>query len=296
MRRVLRVPLVVGIMLCATFVAPNVASVSSGTVPTPEPTPQTPDVTASGNPVLPPLKWAGLLGFKELDGEDYQCTAQFITQRVILTAAHCVRDQSSGQYYDVGNTQSFFALQWQNNTSSQVYHPLCKATWPGWVVPLKPGEDAKKPNTLSDDTQKALLQASQWDYAFIYLDADSITGHYDYEHDFGVIWNLGAATGYPGKLVGGAVIQVVRGKIMNITDVPNLLVIAHGNANFTEGSSGGAWVLNFGGDPKDPNSNKIVGLNSFHLPGRNPAASFGPRFTDRFGKLLDFVASGCKPT
>ena len=49
-----------------------------------------------------PLKWAGKLFFEKPQGS-YVCSGQFITSYVILTAAHCLRDDETGDWFDDPN-------------------------------------------------------------------------------------------------------------------------------------------------------------------------------------------------
>jgi hypothetical protein len=254
------------------------------------------DRLTAGNPATAPLKWAGLWGVRNSPESMIHCTAQFISSRVILTAAHCVRDQYTGEYYDPANKNTYFLLQFQNDNWSHSYRPLCKVTWSGWVVRFKPGEDPEKKSTWSKETHIANQNAKQWDYAFVYLDGESITGHYNY--DVKHFWRSAWSTGYPGKLMEGAVIQTTEGEVfdMNVlkrSAFPGVLVLWHGSIRHTQGSSGGAWVANFNKN-EGKEANIIIGLNSFGNPLDRPGASFGPNFSDRFTKLLDFASSGCK--
>jgi hypothetical protein len=263
----------------------------------------------AGNPASAPLKWAGIWLWqdepaeKQSEPQFHDCTAQFITDRVLLTAAHCVRDQATGKYYDPDNTKTRFLLQFQNRDWSKEYHPLCKVTWDEWVVPLRPGEDLTKSETISDERKPVLLkqidEAWQWDYAFVYVDGKTITGHYNFkvgEKSIGAV-----STGYPNKIMGGVIVQRAQGDTFDTSNLsfsmrptPNVRVLWHGNLDYTNGASGGAWVVNFN-PAESPENNVIVGLNSFvMIDGSKPGAIFGPFLTDDFTTLLKFAANGCK--
>jgi V8-like Glu-specific endopeptidase len=74
----------------------------------------------AGNVNSVPLEWAGKLFYSEPSG-DYVCSGQFIGPNVILTAAHCVRDPDSGDWY-----RNFeFQLQYNNGSYSRAYRPSC---------------------------------------------------------------------------------------------------------------------------------------------------------------------------
>ena len=158
------------------------------------------DNVSAGNPVLAPLKWEGLYKFLKPDGL-YHCTAQFVTQNVILLAAHCLRDVNTGTFYDPDNTKSIFYLQYQNDEYAKAYRPICSTTFNGYTVPLRNGEDPSKPETMSQQRQAeykaAYDQHWQYDYGFVLLDGDSLTGHYNYK--LNAFANYATSTGYPGE-------------------------------------------------------------------------------------------------
>jgi trypsin len=94
-----------------------------------------PDVSATGNPTIAPLKWAGLVlnyAAFEKDGQKYnwQCTGQFISPTVILTAAHCIQDSTTGAWYDL--KKMYFLAQYQNKSFSQSYRAVCASRFDGW--------------------------------------------------------------------------------------------------------------------------------------------------------------------
>ncbi len=260
---------------------------------------------AAGHPMFAPFKWAGVWQSRMPDGKLFHCTAQFITPRVILLAAHCVRDQDTGEYMDPTNKESTFLLQYQNRVFAKAYHALCKATWPGWVALLQPGEKpfaADWSETMSEERRKEYMKAYakswQWDYAFVLVDAESLTGHFNYH--INERWNGATSIGYPGDLMAGAIVQRVDGDVLNVSNLSysmsnyeNMQVMWHGNSKYTQGSSGGAWVAR-ASQKEGPDTNIVIGLNSFGNDS-HAGASFGPLFTDDFAKLLEFVDGGCVP-
>ena len=232
------------------------------------------DLSLIGNPAVAPLKWSGLLvntDAVEKDGlqGSVSCTGQFITEKVVLTAAHCIQDDETGAFYDLN--KMYFLLQYQYNYFSQAYRPICASRFDDW---------------LSANTQRY-----QWDYAMVLMDSASLTGNYNIEIDWQGKYSGATATGYPASILEGEVIEKAHGELLSVSDFPNEYALKHGQSKFTYGASGGAWVANFS-DQVDADHNIVVSLTSFGID-KLPGLSFGPYLTSDFKRLADYVSNGC---
>jgi len=232
------------------------------------------DLSLIGNPAIAPLKWAGLLvnvDAFEKGGKKFNvnCTGQFITERVVLTAAHCIQDEDAGTFYDVN--KMYFLLQYQYANFSQAYRPVCASRFDYW--------------------RNSGVEHYQWDYALILMDRPSMTGYYNIAVDWRGKFKGATATGYPGAILAGEVIEKAHGDLIQPSDVPNEYGLKHGQKRFTQGSSGGAWVANFGSTADDEH-NIVISISSIGVE-KMPGLTFGPYFTTDFSQLLEYVSNGC---
>lgn len=216
----------------------------------------------SGSVNATPLKWAGKLFYKSPKG-DMVCSAQFIRDRILLTAAHCVRDSDTGQFYQ----NIAFALQYDHGRYSRVYPYRCAATFDGWVQ----GGAGKW----------------MWDYAMILVDGGSPTGYFGYAWDWGQSYRNAVKIGYPGSIQNGQVIQIENGPV-SVSD--GIVELQHGNQADQGGSSGGAWIGDFSSSLK---GNRVISVASFSYRNR-PGVQYGPYFQNSFNDLLAFTARGCR--
>jgi hypothetical protein len=258
---------------------------------------QTPNIKDTGNPAVAPVKWVGLVMTKLGQNEIEYCTGQFIAPRVVLTAGHCVKDIDKNTWNDVNNMS--FILQFQNGEGSHVYKVVCTAALDAYAHPANYA-------TLNQDQQNtADLAAHQNDYAMILVDSDSLTGTMAWQGDWKGKWLGATRIGYPGDILNGEVVQQAHGVVFFADSIPiftnngaaqsypNLVVHWQRNTKLTQGSSGGAWVVNF--DPTEASgSNVAISVSSFLMTDL-AGAMFGPYLTaSNMNALLQFTQSGCK--
>jgi V8-like Glu-specific endopeptidase len=212
-----------------------------------------------------PLDMAGKLFFRTSKG-DFVCSAQFIGWNILLTAAHCVQDSDTGEYFH----DWIFALQYNKGKYSKLYRATdCVANKRAWSEP--------------DDSKY------QVDYAMITTDAKSKYGY------FGTAWNWDGSypeatkIGYPAGVNEGETMEVVNGPL-SIED--GIVKMTHHGVPNQHGSSGGAGVAPWSTNVDEDEKNYVISLESH---GRGEAGvTYGPYFDDRFQNLLEYVEDGCQ--
>jgi hypothetical protein len=222
---------------------------------------------ASGNVATRPLYWAGKFYFAKGDGGRV-CSAQLIAPGVIITAAHCVRDDTSGEWY----SNFLYRHQYNRGKSARDFSTECFSTYNGWVS----RDNTKWP----------------WDYAILKLRGGDDIGHFGTDINWWGSYQNAPKIGYPGAIENGQVIQVDFGNLFK-GRAKNIIGLAHGNQRNAEGSSGGAWVGNYETTGNNPRSNVIISVTSHHL-GDDRGTSYGPYLDQSTDKLLTHVKGGCK--
>lgn len=224
-----------------------------------------PQERAAGNVLDKPLYWAGKLFYRTPQG-DYVCSGQFISPNVILTAAHCVRDGDTGEWYK----DFIFALQYNQGKYGGIYSYDCVATKNGWLTP---------------GFEKFL-----YDYALIRVDNPSRTGNFGTHWGWRGQYNDGVKIGYPGGVANGEIIQVERGPLAFVDGVVQM---KHGNVADQGGSSGGAWIGAFSDTEGNADGNYVISVESFGYV-EEPGIDYGPYLDENFKELWDYAENGCQ--
>lgn len=269
-----------------------------------------PDVVYFANVNAAPFKWAGRLEFPNPAQQGYVtlCTAQFITENVLLTAGHCLRDLPSypaGPWPDP--SQGAFFLQYNNGQYSQKFNIVCGLTNPLWAYPANY-------NSLTP-AQKQAAQNAAWphDFALLLVNGTSSTGAIPYALDlkgpFSSVWRIG----YPEDVIGGDTMVWTPGIVFPANAIPlpigdnsaNLLVQWGAMTDATEGMSGGAWAAPITDVQTGNTSFTLIAVTSFNVnlltnnqsaeaPAYPGAAWAAYLASAEFNPLLQRVQNGCK--
>lgn len=248
------------------------------------------------------------------------CTATLIRRSVIVTAAHCMSEfgNNSNDYRDWIFYPAYYGAGTASITQQEPYGSWIweAAVWPNsWKNGTDPGEGAARSNDLA-----VIVLAKNVKGQFI----GDITGW------MGYAWNnysfvsspktgyLPVATtttlGYPALLDFGQVMQRLDGPSYT-TSINGAYQIWQGS-NYTGGSSGGPWIVNFsainpilsggavvGQEPKtavigvtswgssDPNDNKDNYSSQFRQNPEYPNVDYGGYGGGNIGALIDTICN-----
>lgn len=212
-----------------------------------------------------PYRTVGKLTFR-IGADSYHCSASVIRRGVIVTAAHCIQDFGSGSdlFTDHVFTPATYAAG--NATATQI------APYGSWKA-LR----LVRPVTWARGTDTGCDSARNNDLAVIALKKDSngkFIGQRVGKMSYG--WNnygfvasdrtgnlkTGAVStlGYPGDIDAGRIMQRTDGPTY-VTAVCKSQQLWQGS-NFTGGSSGGPWVVNFATRSPQLSGGAVVGTAS----------------------------------
>jgi hypothetical protein len=252
------------------------------------------------------------------------CSASVIRRGVIVTAAHCIQSFGSGNSI---YTNFQFRPGHYGATGATAAQIAPYGTWSAWSI-LRPGSWAAGTDVGSG-------AARDNDLALIALRKDS-SGRFigDRVGKLGYGWNnysfvtssktgnlrTAAVTtlGYPGLMDLGRIMQRTDGPTYTTT-IANAGQLWQGS-NFTGGSSGGPWVVNFSGrnaalsggavsgtapvmavigvtswGAADPNGPKDNYSSQFRQNSRYPNASYGIYGAGNIGSLMSTLCASAAP-
>ena len=185
--------------------------------------------------------------------KDYYCSAEFVgSDRVVMTAAHCVTD-GKGKWYK----NFLFRRAYKNGGGQKV----------GW----------KCMSVMRNYFQGGDLS---YDYAFIYSSKDSGAGWLGFRT--GVPYANWWSIGYPNNYNRGRYMYKAHGDKGRVSGGTVEML----KNPMKHGSSGGAWI----GDLTIPHvgGNYAIGLNSYYVRS-NPNNVFSPYFNSTTYYLLNYV-------
>lgn len=220
----------------------------------------------SGNVATRPLYWAGRLVFNT-DAGAMTCSAQFVAPGILITAAHCVQNDKTGQWFT-----NFIYQHQLNRDQARTFLTECTAAYRGWV---------------SADNSRWT-----WDFAMIKLNGGTDLGHFGTEWGWWGNYNTAPKIGYPAAIENAKVIQVEFGQLITGWD-PKIVGLKHGNPRNAEGSSGGAWVGRYETRGDDTTANRVISVTSHHM-GEDRGTSFGPYWNDNLLQLMNYAKRGCR--
>ncbi|MFO0966442.1 MAG: trypsin-like peptidase domain-containing protein [Gemmataceae bacterium] len=205
------------------------------------------------NIAVSPYQYGGKLFFKGSDGLTYVGSAQFVGEyNIILTAAHCVRDNKTGAFF----SNFRFYRAFKNGSYAKLFLVNAWGTKVGWV---------------SDPPNR------RYDFAFLRTTDDSDVGYLGYKtFQSENSWN---AFGYPHNYGNNQIMQTVNG---SRGEVVGGTVQMLGNP-MRSGNSGAARFIEV-----SSNNRQVLGNDAFHKDG-DSANEWGPQFDNSTFTLLKAV-------
>lgn len=228
--------------------------------------PEQPDLAKGGNSVSWPLSYpyttCGKLYFSQ-GGQDYAGSASVVAPNILLTAGHCVFGGGAWS-----QNVTFYPSYPSRGSADPAYRfsYSYEAAWTAWT---QNGNRA-------------------YDYGMIWVDnaPGQLLGW------LGLLWNASTsgrtwdAVGYPATPNPPFSGQAMDEAVGTFASSTVSGVIGLDNDNMEHGSSGGPWITDFNGSPRE----YANGLQSFHI-NDGDFTEYGPYFTADVKGLYDWISN-----
>jgi hypothetical protein len=203
-----------------------------------------------------------------VDGINRYCTAQLVEgTNILLTAAHCVRDNKSGKWVSDFRFLRASAVE----AGEPLRKPLCIATRKDWVGPPPAGFTG---NFFWPADYAFVILREPLDQHFLKLGIDAPEGTV-------------AAFGYPAAIGSRKSLVKADGDFFHVSTF-DMGAVTRSDIAMSLGMSGGAWITGLT-EADDSGGNVVIGLSTTAPPN----ALLGPRFTICAKELLEFVKATC---
>jgi V8-like Glu-specific endopeptidase len=218
-----------------------------------------------------PYSANGVLFFSQR-GSDYRCSAAVVGENALWTAGHCVHDGSGvpeGWSEDV-----VFVPAYKNGTEPygrwEYFDLVTRTAWyNGGDLRFDIGGVILHPNVAQQSVRDMV-----GGLGFAY-NLDPI------QHWFNI--------GYPSESpFDGKTMQICSGSFARNATITSAPIPMGMGCDMTKGSSGGAWIINFGGSADS--TNYLNGNNSFRYTGLGEEI-YSPYFGDAAKDLLYYIAT-----
>ena len=217
---------------------------------------------------MPPHWWTGRVLFAAAAGTIMSCAADLVAPGLVLTAAHCLRDNSTGQWV----AKLVFVFDYQRDSGRRIPSE-CFATYHGWI--------SQEPSRWG------------WDYGFVKIRGGTTIGHFGWESGWwGKQETAALVSGRPAlperPVPTGTLVKGWNEKIVGLKLKPDASA-----AGLTTGLKGGGWIGRYEEAGSNPQSNVVLSVTS-HQVGDDSGTSYGPYWDDEFVRLMEYAKRGCQ--
>ena len=224
-----------------------------------------PDARAAREVTMRPHWWTGRVLFVASDGTIMSCAADLVAPGLVLTAAHCLRDNNTGQWV----SKLIFVFDYQRDSGRRIPSE-CLATYKGWI--------SQEPSRWN------------WDYGFVKIRGGTTIGHFGWESGWwGKHETAALVSGRPAlperPVPTAALVKGWNEKVVGLKLKQDAAAI---------GLGGGGWIARYEEAGSNPQSNVVLSVTSHQAVGDDRDTLFGPYWDDGFVDLMEHAKRGCR--